>query len=306
MLRHFGAVPASVQPAVDPRSAPLVLVIVLATSLVGTVIATLRTSRIRPAVALTEVASGWSRPHPARTIAGLVLVTGGVVLSTVLAGLAPSQASDAGVFVMLAECVGIGLLGPLVLGTVTRWLRPLTAGLVRVAVDDLQTMSVQFSSALIPTVLAATFAGVKIAAHTSAGTGVGPADPLWVDVSGTSIYVAFAGIAALTSFITVMVSRSGVLAAMQLAGASRAAVAGIAALEAFLVTSIAATLAATVTGVTLVPVLHQGAGTWLPSLPMPVFVLWAFGVAALVGCGMVVPTVRLVMRPAIRIAMITE
>jgi putative ABC transport system permease protein len=97
-------------------------------------------------------------------------------------------------------------------------------GLARVALDDLATMTRALSGALVPLVLAAAFAAVKVATHTTAAhvTGIAaPAADRWTDYSGTAVYCTFAAVAALHCFITVLVGRRGDLAAIQLAGATR-------------------------------------------------------------------------------------
>jgi putative ABC transport system permease protein len=306
VLRHVGVVPPMTMVAVDPRAFPLAMGIVLVTSLVGTVVAVVRTSRISPAAGLTEAMTGLRSVRPVRTVVGLVLIAAGVVLSAVLATIAPVQAGDAAVFVMLAECVGIGLIGPVVLGWVTRAVRPVTCGVARVAVDDVATMTRKLSSALIPTVLAAGFAGIKIAAHTTAGTGVGPADEPWADYSGTVIYCAFAGVAALNCYVTVIVARRQSFAAMQLAGAGRRTLIQIVAIEACLVAAVAAVVAAAVAVVTLSPILHHSVGVWFPRVGPAVLGSWVAAIAGVVGLGMVIPVVVMSRARPIRTVMAGE
>ena len=120
----------------------------------------------------------------------------------------PEQAADVAFFVILAECVGFGMLGPLVLRAVARLLRPYAGGgLLRLALDDITTMTRALSGALVPLVLATAFAIVKIATHTTAAHVSGIADPpvdRWTDYSGTAVYCAFAGVAAFNCFVTVL------------------------------------------------------------------------------------------------------
>jgi putative ABC transport system permease protein len=306
VLRHFAVVPQATTVAVDPRGLPLAVGIVLSTSLVGTLVAVARMSRVSPAAALTEALTGLRPVRPVRTLLGLTLIGAGVVLSAVLATTAPMQAGDAAVFVVLAECIGVGLLGPVILGVVTRVVRPWARGIVRVAVDDVETMTRKLSAALIPTVLAAAFAAVKIAAHTTAGTGVGPADEPWADYSGTAIYCAFAGVAAVNCFMTVMLARRQTLAAIQLAGAARRTLISIISIEAILVAAVAVTVAAAVAVVTLSPILHHSVGVWFPRVTPLVVVGWAAAVTGIVGLGMIVPVVRLSTTLPIRTVMGAE
>jgi putative ABC transport system permease protein len=216
-----------------------------------------------------------------------VLVAAGAVLSAVLARFAPEQAADAAFFVMLAECVGVGLLGPLFLGRITTALRlVLPDGRPRLALDDLATMTRSLSGALIPLVLAAAFAMVKVATHTTTAHVTGVADPsadLWTDYSGTAIYAAFAGVAALNCLVTVLVTRRGDLSTMQLVGASRRDLVVIFTAEAIMVTATAAVLAAGVA-----TILHTSLHTWVPYLPASVVVGGLAAVGAVTGLGMVV------------------
>jgi putative ABC transport system permease protein len=306
VLRHVRVVPQATTAVVDPRGLALAVGIVLVTSVVGTVIAVVRTSRLSPASALTEAITGLRSVRPVRTVVGTVLIVGGVVLSAVLATVAPNQVGDAAVFVMLAECVGVGLVGPVVLRSVTQTIRPFARGIVRVAVDDVAAMTRKLSAALIPTVLAATFAGIKIAAHTTAGTGIGPADEPWADYSGTAIYCSFAGIAALNCFVTVMITRRQTLAAMQLAGAPRRTLIAIVTIESLIVAAVAVTVAAAIAVVTLSPILHHSVGVWFPRVGPLVLVGWATSVTGVVALGMVVPVVQLSGTPPIRTVMGAE
>jgi putative ABC transport system permease protein len=306
LLRNHGVVPASTKFGLELASVPRVVAIVFVTSLVGTVVAVIRTSRVSPASALTETMTGLRAVRPVRTVVGMIFVSAGVTLSAVLAVIAPKQAGDVALFVLLAECVGVGLLGPVILGRFTRWVRPMTEGITRIAVDDLATMTRKLSSALIPIVLAAAFAGIKIAAHTTAGTGTGPADELWVDFSGTSIFCAFAGVAALNCFATVVITRRHSLAAIQLAGASRRDLIVMTAIEVFIVAGVAAVLAAGVACATLIPILHQSLGVWFPRVPLSVLLVWIATICAVVAVGMLMPTARFTLRRPIRVALTAE
>ncbi len=304
-LRAHQVVPASTGFAVDVRSIPLAVGIVVATSIVGTAIGVLRVSRMSPAAALVEVTTGRRGGGPIRTVAGLVLVAAGVTLSSVLSVLAPGQAGDAAVFVLLAECIGVGLLGPVILSQVSRLLRPVVGGgLGRVAVDDLATMTRSLSGALIPMVLSASFAAVKVASHTSAPPGVelGAADEVWADVSGTAIYCAFAAVAALNCFISVITARGPSLAAMRLAGASRHAIITVVSVQAAIVTAVAVGLAAVVACATMAPALHQSLGLWLPRVPIGILALGVMLVGGVVAAGMIGPAVRLTTRPVVAAA----
>lgn len=309
-MRQHDAAPA----AVAFRPHPLALVIALSATVpiavVAAWLAAVRTSRLRPGSALTEVTTGRRRVGPARTVLGAVLLVGAVVLSAVLSRFAPEQADDASVVVMFAQCIGIGLLGPHLLRATRRLVlsgaRRLDGdggGLVRVALDDMAAMTRALSAALVPLVLATAFAIIKVAAHTTTqhlqGGTADPAMDVWTDYSGTTVYCAFAGVAALTCFVTVLVNRRQDLAALRLAGATRGTVVGIMAVEAVIVSAVTVVVAAVVATITLAPMLRTSLGVWFPSVPTPVVAAVVVVVTVVVGAGMVGPAAALTRRPAL-------
>jgi putative ABC transport system permease protein len=298
-MKAHGVLPDAVRFRPELAALPIALGIELATSVIGATIASLRTARIAPTLALAEASTG-HRVGRVRVALGLVLVAGGVVLSAVLAWLDPKQAYDAAIFVLLAECVGVGMLAPLALRRVAAILRPaLSGGIARVAVDNIATMTRSLSGALIPLVLAAAFAAVKVAIHTTTArvTGVSrPAAETWTDYSGTAIYAAFAGVAALNCLVTVLLGRRRALAAMQLAGGTRGDLIKMALVEAMIVTVTAIVLAAGVAVATLAPILHTAVGRWLPLIPAPVIAGGILLVGAGVAAGMVAPAAVLTRR----------
>lgn len=298
-MKAHGVLPHAVQFQPQLVAVPVALGIELTTSVLGASIASIRTSRLAPAVALAESSTG-RRVGALRVALGALLVAGGVVLSAVLSRFAPEEAGDAAFFVMLAECVGVGMLAPLVLRLVARCLRPvLSTAIPRLAVDNLSTMTRSLSGALIPLVLAAAFAVVKVAIHTTTASVTGTSDPpadLWTDYSGTAVYSAFAGVAALNCLITVLVGRRRDLAAMQLAGGTRRDLIRMAWCEAAIVTATALVLAAAVAGATLVPILHTSLDRWLPYIPIPIVAAGMILVGAVVATGMVAPAAVLTRR----------
>lgn len=298
-MKTHGVLPDAVRFRPQLVALPIALGIELATSVVGATIASLRTARIAPTLALAE-SSTRRRVGPIRVAAGIVLVAGGVVLSAMLSWLDPKQAYDAAIFVLLTECVGVGMLSPLMLRRVAAILRPaLSGGIARIAVDNIATMTRSLSGALIPLVLAAAFATVKVAIFTTTAhvSGVSPpAAETWTDYSGTAIYAAFAGVAALNSLITVLVGRRRALALMQLAGGTRADLVKMALSEAVIVTVTALVLAAAVAGATMAPILHTAVGRWLPWIPAPVIASGILLLGAVVSAGMVAPAAVLARR----------
>lgn len=292
LLHHGGLLPGQVafRPALS--ALPVTLAVVVGTSVAGTLVAAARTSRLRPGAATAEVATGRRRIGRTRTVVGLGLVAGAVVLSLVLGLLAPGQAVDAGVVVMLAQCVGVGLLAPHLLRAVER-LSPVAGnGLLRVALDDVAATSRALSAALVPLVLAAAFGLIKIAAHTTAQAVTGAVasrEELWTDLSGTAIYCAFAGAAAVNCLVTMLVTRRHDLATLQLAGATRRDVVRIVAIEAVVVAGVGLVAALGIATVTLAPLLHVTLGVWLPRVPFGVAAAGVAVVLLTVGAGMTLP-----------------
>jgi putative ABC transport system permease protein len=292
-LRAHDVLPAGARLAPHVMALPIALGIVVATSVAGALVAAVRTARIAPSVALAEVETRRRPIGRLRVVGGATLVIGGAVLSAVLSEIDPAQADDATIIVMLAECIGVGMLAVLVLARIAGLVRRVAGdGVGRLAVDNLETMTRPLSGALVPLVLAAAFATVKIAVHTTTTHVTGQAEPaadVWTDYSGTAIYVAFAGVAALNCLVTVVVNRRRDLAAMQLLGADRRALVGIAALEGVIVTATAAILAAGVALITLAPMLHTSLGRWLPYFPPLVPVVGVALMACIVITGMAAP-----------------
>ena len=292
-LRAHGVLPSAAHLAPHVMALPIALGIVVSTSVAGALVAAVRTSRIAPSVALAEAETRRRPIGRSRVVGGATLVIGGAVLSAVLSQIDPAQADDATIFVMLAECIGVGMLAPLVLARIAGLVRRVAGdGLAGLAVDNLETMTRSLSGALVPLVLAAAFASVKIAVHTTTTrvTGLaGPAADVWTDYSGTAIYVTFAGVAALNCLVTVVVNRRRDLAATQLLGADRRTLVAIAALEGVIVTATAAVLAAGVAGITLAPMLHTSLGRWLPYFPPLVPVAGVAFMACIIITGMAAP-----------------
>jgi putative ABC transport system permease protein len=309
-LRSHDAMPDQVSFRPSLVALPIPVGVAVATSIAGTLIAAVRTSRLPPGEAVVEVATGRRAIGRTRTVVGLALLIGGVALSAVLSRFAPEQAADAAFFVMLAGCIGVGLLGPHVLHAAGRLLRPVAGdGVVRVAIDDIASMTRALSGALVPLVLATAFAIVKIATHTTAEHVTGIADPamdLWTDYSGTTVYCAFAGVAALNCFATVLVGRRRDLATMQLAGATRHTLMRIVAIEAAIVAVVAVAIAAVLAATTLAPMLHTSLGVWLPYVPVTTVVAGVVLVGIVVAAGMVTPAAVLTRQSPIVNAALAE
>jgi putative ABC transport system permease protein len=301
LLRAHAVLPGGVAFTPQLSALPVAAGIQLATSVVGAWAAGRRTARLAPSIALTESSAGRRQVSRTRAGLGLGLLVGGLVGSAVVSTLAADQADDAAFFVLLAECVGVGLVGPVVLRAVAAGLRPVLAdGLPRLAVDGVAALSRPLSGALVPLVLAIAFAAIKVAVHTTTAAVGGRPDPpadVWTDYCGTAVYCAFAAIAALTALVTVLVARGRDLAVLQLVGGSRRRVLAVVAGEAAIVTAAAVLLAGVAAGATLLPMLRTSLGTWLPRLPAPALGAGLVLTAAVVAAGTVLPAAVLTRRP---------
>jgi putative ABC transport system permease protein len=295
-LVEHAVIPARVGFHAHPAGLPIALAVTVGTSLLGALIAAIRPARVRPAVALTESAAPKRGIGVVRTALGLLLVAAGVALSMMISG----RADDAAFFVMLAMCLGAGLLGPALLRAGAPLAR-LAGPAGRLAADNLAVGARAYSGALVPLTLATAFAAVKVLTHTTAThlTGVAerPAD-LWTDYSGTAVYTAFAAVAALNTLITVVVSRRRDLAVTRLAGGTRGRVLAVVVCEALVVTVIGLLVAAVVAGTTLAPMLGAR-NLWLPASYL---VIGVVAVAALVLGGTVIPAAVGMRRPPVEVA----
>ncbi|GIF62625.1 hypothetical protein Ais01nite_06600 [Asanoa ishikariensis] len=304
-LVDHGLAPAGARFTPEPLLLAPILGILVVTSTVGALIAAVRPARARPAIALADAATRRPRFTAVRLGLGLLLVAGGVTLSVSIADLAADAADDAALFVMLALCVGVGLLGPFVLRSAIAVGRPLLAlagGTGRLAADNVAVLSRALSGALVPLVLAVAFAAVKVAVHstTTHVTGrTGPAAEAWLDYSGTAVYCLFAAVAAVNTLATVVVGRRRDLALLGLAGATRGRVLAVVVCEAGIVTVTGLVLAAGVAGVTLVPMVHTALGTWTPYVPPSTLAAGVLATAAVVAAGTVLPAALLTRRPPI-------
>jgi putative ABC transport system permease protein len=301
-VRHELA-PAAVTFHPHPAALPIALAVTVGTSLAGALIAAIRPSRTRPAVALAESAAPRRRLGVVRTATGLILVAGGVVLSVAIADLDAETTDSLGLFVMLALCVGAGLLGPALLRVAAvagRWF----GDTGRLAGDSIAVRAKSLSGALVPLTLAIAFTAVKVVmlktVEHRTGTAPGVADR-WLEYSGTSIYVAFAAVAAVNTLVTVVLARRRDLAVTQLAGATRQRALAVVVCEALLVTGTALVVGAAVAATTTLPLLHTALGTWVPWLPVSWLLTGALGTTALVLAGTALPAALAMRRPPIEV-----
>ncbi|MEV4639082.1 ABC transporter permease [Actinoplanes sp. NPDC049548] len=298
-----GIVPAEVTFRAPGAALPVALAVTAGTSLIGALIAAIRPSRVRPAVALAETAAPRLRAGVPRTVAGLILVAGGTALSVLIADLDAETADQGGLFVMLAMCVGAGLLGPALL-RVTGPLLRLLGDTGSLAADTVAVNAKALSGALVPLTLAVAFTAVTIVRGTTTThvTGIeAPAADRWLEFSGTGAYSAFAAIAAVNTLVTVILARRRDLAVTRLAGGTRGHTLAIVICEALVVTGTALVVATAVAAATLLPLLHTALGTWMPWLPASWLVTGIAATAALVAAGTVLPAATALRRPPIEV-----
>ncbi|GAB1641601.1 FtsX-like permease family protein [Krasilnikovia sp. MM14-A1259] len=293
------AVPVPFTP--HPAAPAAALAVTVGTSLLGALVAAIRPARVRPSVALAETATPRRRVGVVRTVLGAALVAGGVALAVVISGLDATTADTAGLFVMLAMCVGAGLLGPALLRTAAPAGR-LFGDVGRLAADNLAARARTYSGALVPLTLAVAFATVTVARASTAAhvTGVPePAAERWMEYSGTGVYTAFAAVAALATLVATTLSRRRDLAVLRLTGGTRVRVLRVVVCEALLVTGTALLVAAAVAATALLPLLHTALGTWLPWLPAGQWAAGVLALTALVLAGTVPPALAVLRHPPV-------
>ncbi|SNY73452.1 FtsX-like permease family protein [Paractinoplanes atraurantiacus] len=298
-----GLAPAGVTFHPHPGTLPIALAVTVGTSLAGALIAAIRPSRVRPSMALAESSAPRRRIGPARTTTGLVLVLSGVVLSVAIADLDAETTDALGLFVMLALCVGAGLLGPALL-KVAALAGRLFGDTGRMAGDIIGVRAKALSGALVPLTLAIAFTAVKVIVLQTTEHETGTAPPAadrWLEYTGTAVYVAFAAVAAVNTLVTVVLARRRDLAVTRLAGATRGRALRVVICEALLVTGTALVVGAAVAATTTVPLLHTALGTWTPWMPATWLLTGVLATAALVLAGTALPAALAMRRPPIEV-----
>lgn len=305
LLRTHAAVPQNVHYVATPIALPIVIGICLLTSVIGTLVAVVRTAHRPPNTALIRATVGNLRISAARIIIGTLLVLAGVSASIVLTRLSPENAGNAALFVILAEAIGMGLLAPLWLRAAT-WLLGLLPSrhTARLALDDMQTITRSLSGALVPLVLAISFTAVKVGAFSTAMhfTHEHP-DPseLWLEYSGTAVYGAFAAIAALNCLITISIARRRNLSVIQLAGGSRGSLIGMATIQSVIVSVLGLLMSTIVALATLAPMMQQTVHRWLPYFSPATLSNGVGIIFLLVASGLILPTILLTRRRPIEV-----
>lgn len=110
---ELGAMPPNLRLVVSPFPAAAALLAAVAAAWAATRLSVRRTARIRPVEALGEAAMGGGRLPLGRSIAGVLCVAGGIVLTMVLSGLETEAASSpVTMLTALVWTVAVTLLGP--------------------------------------------------------------------------------------------------------------------------------------------------------------------------------------------------
>ncbi|MFG1823033.1 FtsX-like permease family protein [Microbispora bryophytorum] len=110
---ELGAMPENLRLVVSPFPAAAALLAAVAAAWAATRLSVRRTARIRPVEALGEAAMGGGRLPLGRSIAGVLCVAGGIVLTMVLSGLETEAASSpVTMLTALVWTVAVTLLGP--------------------------------------------------------------------------------------------------------------------------------------------------------------------------------------------------
>ncbi|MFE0192249.1 FtsX-like permease family protein [Streptomyces sp. NPDC058989] len=272
MVDH-GLVPHGVPFRFGWAALPVCLAVAVVTSAIAGVLAASRFAALRPARALEEAAAGRRKLGLLRLPLGLAAMAGGVLLSRLLAGQSAEEAGQGAFVVLLLFCVGVGLLGPRLIGPAA-WLVSRLIGrfgsAAELAMQNVTTQSRRFSAAVVPLVLVVAFGTTKIAVHTTAQhrTGsAGPADEVWLDYIGTGLYAGFAAIAAANTLAMITAERRRDLALLRLVGSHPRQVRAMAAWEAAVVAGTALVLGTAVALFTLAPLLQKAFGDALPYLP---------------------------------------
>ncbi len=272
MVTH-GLVPSEVPFAVSWLALPVCMAVTVVTSLLAGVLCSLRFSLLRPASALAEAEAGRRRLGVLRAPLGLLALGGGCAVAALLAEQPADEAGQGAFLVLLLFCIGMGLLGPRLIGPAA-WLVSALIGRLgpsaRLAMLNVRSQPRRFAAAVVPLVLVVGFGLTKIAMHTTARHHTGSAGEtgeVWLDYIGTSLYAGFAAIAAANTLAMISFERGRDLALLRIVGTQRAQIRVMALWEAAVVSLTALLLGGVTALVTLAPILSTAFGSALPYLP---------------------------------------
>ncbi|MFE6758530.1 FtsX-like permease family protein [Streptomyces sp. NPDC057684] len=265
MVTH-GLIPPGVPFRFSWAALPVCLGVAVVTSTAAALLSSLRFSLLRPARALSEAAAGRRR-------LGLVAVAGACFLSVLLSRQDAEEAGQGAFLVLILFCVGVGLLGPRIVGP-SAWLVSALVGRfgasARLAMLNVRSQPRRFSAAVVPLVLVVGFGLTKVALHTTAQHRTGSAGStgeVWLDYMGTALYAGFAAIAAANTLAMISFERRRDVALLRVVGTQRGQVRSMAAWEAVVVAGTALLLGSLIALATLAPILDTAFGSPLPYVP---------------------------------------
>ncbi|MFF2508627.1 FtsX-like permease family protein [Streptomyces sp. NPDC058067] len=274
MVTH-GLIPAGVPFRFSWLALPVCLGVAVVTSTLAALLSSLRFSLLRPARALAEAATGRRRLGPLRAPLGLVAVAGACFLSVLLSRQDAEEAGQGAFLVLILFCVGVGLLGPRIVGPAA-WLVSSLVGrfgaAARLAMLNIRSQPRRFSAAVVPLVLVVGFGLTKVTLHTTAQHRTGSAGSpgeVWLDYMGTALYAGFAAIAAANTLAMISFERRRDVALLRIIGTQRGQVRSMAAWEAVVVAGTALLLGSLIAFATLAPILDTAFGSPVPYVPWP-------------------------------------
>ncbi|MFI0981489.1 FtsX-like permease family protein [Streptomyces sp. NPDC021093] len=277
-MQAYGLIPGGTVLRFSWVALPVCLGVAVVTSAAAALLSSVRFSLLRPARALGESVAGRRGLGWLRTVLGLVAVVGGSVLSVLLTRAESDKAGQASFLVLLLFCVGVGLLGPRIVGPAARLVSaPVRrlGGSARLAMLNVRAQPRRFAAAVVPLVLMTGFGLTKIGMRTTAEHHVGSAGSageIWLDYVGTGLYAGFAAIAAANTLAMISFERRREIALLRVVGTLPGQIRAMARWEAVIVAGTALVLGGLISLATMAPMLAQAFGSPVPYLPWPVLV----------------------------------
>ncbi|MFF1568458.1 hypothetical protein ACFVY1_34045 [Streptomyces sp. NPDC058293] len=226
MVTH-GPIPPGVPFRLSWAALPVRLGVTVVTSTVAALLSSPRFSLLRPARALSEAAAGRRHLGPLRAPLGLVAVAGACFLSALLSRQGAEEAGQGAFLVLILFCMGVGLVGPRIVGPAA-WLVSVLVGRfgasARLAMLNVRSQPRRFSAAVVPLVLVVGFGLTKVAPHTTAQHRTGSAGStgeVWLDYMGTALYAGFAATAAANTLAMISFERRRDVALLRVVGTQR-------------------------------------------------------------------------------------